>query len=178
MDTEAEHKSTARPVIRKKALLATVIIFIVLSSIAVGFLFWKNNPSRSLLPSTVANQIADFTPYFFFDEIPGGYTLDEKSVSFDQNIVIMTLTKPGAPSIVLTEQALPEDLPQDLLAGEGTQKIENTVAPALINNVEGRLVGIMTSEQHNILLLINASGSTKSEDVTTMLQALRPHKRD
>lgn len=174
MGTPTEDKSTTKAVINKKVLLATVVALLVVCLAVGGFLLWRSNQPRSLLPTTVAKQITDFTPYFFFDEVPGGYSLNEKLISFDQEIVIMPLTTPDLPPIVLTEQALPETLSQDLLQEKDSIIVKNTAAPAIINKVEGRMVGIITSKKHKLLLLINAPSTMHQEDMTEMLQGLKP----
>lgn len=173
---EGQDRPIFKLAITKRALVAVVALLLFAALAVSGFMAWKANQSRPLLPDSIARQITGFTPYFFYDEIPGGYSLDEKSISFDDGIVIIPLTKPGSPPVVLTEQPLPDNLSPDLLQEKESEKVKNTAAPAIINKVEGRLVGIMTSREHRLLLLINAPGNLHTEDIAELLQGLKPTK--
>lgn len=176
METDAKIRPPSGLVITKKALIVVGVALLFICLVLSWWFFWKPNQSHSLLPATVAKQITNFTPYFFFDKIPDSYSLDEKNISFDDGVVIMSLTKPHNPTLVLTEQTLPTNLPPNLLQEKDSEKVKNTAAPAIINKVEGRFVGIMTSQEHELLLIINAPGNMRTEDISSFLQALKPVK--
>lgn len=176
METDAKIRPSGWLVISKKTLIIAGAVFVVICIVLSWRFFWRPNQPHSLLPTTIAKQITNFTPYFFFDKIPDGYSLDEKNISFDQGIIIIPLTKSGSPTIVLTEQVLPSNLSQDLLEQEDSKKIKDAALPAIINKVEGRMVGVMTSKQDRLLLLLNAPDAVRTEDMTGLLQALKPVK--
>lgn len=161
----------------KKRMVWTIVAIVLVGLLLGGFTFRNFKRPQSLLPETVASQITGFTPYFFFDKIPNGYSLNERSIGFDQNIMIVPLIKSGDSTIVLTQQALSQNLSQELLEQEDSIKIKGTAAEmAIINKVEGRMVGIMTSKKYNLLLLINAPANTPEEIITELLQELKPIK--
>lgn len=171
---ETDQKKSIKLVISKKAVFVSATLFIILCLTVGGILFLKAGQPQSLLPESVAKQTTQFTPFFFFDKIPGNYSLDTSSISFDQGIAIIPLTRPDSPSVTITEQLLPENFSPDLIRQDNSQQVKDTAAPAIINKIEGRTVGIMTSDEHNVLLIINAPGDMSAEDMTMLLQGLKP----
>jgi hypothetical protein len=164
-----------RPVSKRTTRKPWVIVsLLVIGLITGGFAFWKANQSSSLLPANIAKNITDFTPYFFFEQIPNGYSLNTSAISFDGDIAIMPLTNPDKPTVVLTEQPLPDNLSSDLLRQDDSQQVKDTASPAIINKIEGRVVGIMTSKSNKLLLLINAPADMPTEDMAKFLQNLKP----
>ncbi len=157
----------------KKKLTIVGCLILATGSI-VAFVLWHQQKPQSLLPPTIADQIVDFTPYFFLGQIPDGYSLNTKNVSFDQNIMIIPIKASGGQTLVVTEQHLPDNLPTDLQQEKDSEKVQNTAAPAFINKVEGRLVGIMISQKDKVLLIVNAPDSVHADIVAKLLQALKP----
>jgi len=129
--------------------------------------------TATLLPAAVSQKAQGFTAYFYAKAIPEGYRLDTAHISTDAGVIIMPLTKPEYPTIVLTEQALPDNADQLGLQDNG-QKVAGTLAPATINDVEGRLVGVMIVRETKTLILLNAPGNGNRADMAALLQGLRP----
>ena len=127
----------------------------------------------TLLPAAMVQQVHDFTPYFYTGQIPAGYTLDTSKASLDQGVLIMPLTNAGKPSVVLTEESMPSSVSQQDLQQNGS-KIAGTIAPATINDIEGRLLGtmIVANKRGRTLILLNAPGNTDKADLTVLLQGL------
>ena len=161
----------------------TVIIgtsLIILAGLGGGvWAIWNaHRQPETLLPAALLQQAHGFTPYFYAGQIPAEYTLDTSKATIDQGVLIMPLTSAGKPSIVLTEQSAPSSVSQQDLQQNG-DKVDGTIAPATINDIEGRLLGtmIVADKQGHTLILLNALGNANKADLTDLLQGLRPTKR-
>lgn len=133
---------------------------------------WKSQP-RLLLPQLVAKQATRFVLYFYYDEIPAGYSFNQKDISFSDNILMVPFTKTGVPTVVLTEQPLPNNLPKDLLK-EGDE-INISWGSATINKINGHLiVTILASKSPQTLILLTTSDANSPAELTALLQGLRP----
>ena len=152
-------------------LWIAVVILIVLG-IASGLILWNATKSTSLLSKNVAGQITGFTPYFYFDEIPAGYTFDQSRAKIDQGVLFLPLTKSGSPDIVLTEQVWDPSLKINDLEGRGT-KIKDAAGPAAINSVEGRQVGVMVIPRDHTLVLLNCPGGTDKDVLASLLLGVK-----
>jgi hypothetical protein len=156
---------------RSKRTTGTIIACGCALTIAVaGLVFWgKHQKTASLLPKQIADQ-AQFTPYFYFDTIPAGYTIG--TTQTDGGVIMVSLVKKDSPTIVLTEQSLPEKLDVSSLQ-RNEDKIKGTEAPATINKVGERLVGTMIDKKNSVLVLLSVPGDTSKNDLSTMLKNLR-----
>jgi len=140
---------------------------------ALAIFVWQSGQPKSLLPAGVAQKIHGFSPYFY-KNIPAGYTADLKHLVYDNGVLMVSLTKDGASPIVLTEQAA-ANLSADDLQQNG-EPVQNTVAAASINNVEGRFVGTMFAKnEHTLILLTSTSNNDAAKsDITALLRGLQP----
>lgn len=158
----------------KNATRRWVVIGVTLCTAAAGGVaLWQLNKQQSLLPDSVVKKIGAFTPYFYNQRIPAGYSLDREHTVYDHNVLIVTLTQASDPSVVITEQPLPSDLPEDIaFKGDKTEKVETTNGKAVMNDVEGRLVGTMITNDRTTLIIINTTHKTYKNDMVALLQGL------
>jgi hypothetical protein len=136
----------------------------------IGLLTWQLLKPAPLLPKSLTSQVTTFTPYFYTGKIPAGYTLDTAHASYSQGVLMLPLTKNGSPTVILAEQYGT----QIKNLHEGGDKVENTNDPASINSVEGRMVGVMDASAHHTLIIFNAPSGVDKDDLTALLQALKP----
>lgn len=128
----------------------------------------------ALLPASITNRIYGFSLYFYEHNIPGGYNVDASQVIYSGQVLMVPLTKPNAPTIVLTEQPLP-NIPDDNIQQNG-EGVTVSTGKATINNIEGRLVGTLIPSDRHTLILLNAPGEANKDDLKVLLQELRPLK--
>jgi hypothetical protein len=133
-----------------------------------GFFIWKASQQDSLLPKdlTSAN-----VPYFYFDQVPAGYHIKETRTDDEFGVTAIGLAKAGRPEIILTEQKVSNSPGMEALAKNG-EEVNDTPYPAVINSVEGRLVGIMSDSKS--LVIFNAPTGTDKQDLKRLLQGLEP----
>lgn len=140
---------------------------------ALVFWGWQWSQPQSLLPTDIAQKIHGFTPYFY-KNVPAGYTVDLKSIVYDNGVLMVPLTKGGGSPIILTEQAVSAKLSAQDLQQNG-ESVAGTVATATINNVEGRFVGTMLVQNNHTLILMSASSNNDAvkDDLTSLLRGLQ-----
>lgn len=155
---------------RKKiiTIVATVSCVLIVGGISLA-LFLDGHKSASLMPKQLANMV-QYTPYFYFGTIPRGYAVG--TTQTDGEVIMISLVKKDKPTIVLTEQALPEDFDANSLQKDGN-RVEGTKAPATISQITGRLVGTMIDNKNNVLVLLNTTSSSDKEDLSALLSGLR-----
>jgi hypothetical protein len=158
---------------RYKWLLIGTGVVVVLACGGLGA-WWRFIRAVPLLPPAIVSQIHDFTPYFYFHHVSGGYTIDKAHISFESNILMVPLTGPNSSTtVVLTEQSMPPKLSAQDIQFNGTG-VDGTIYPATINEIEGRLVGTMIDAKHRTLILISAPEGVGREDISLLLQGLKP----
>jgi hypothetical protein len=162
--------ATSKPNRSKKTMITIIICGCALAIAVASLVFWgKHQKTTSLLPKRIADQ-AQFTPYFYFDTIPAGYAIG--TTQTDEGVIMVSLVKKDSPTIVLTEQSLPEKLDVSSLQ-RNEDKIKGTKAPATISKVGERLVGTMIDKNNGVLVLLSETGGTNKNDLSTMLKSLR-----
>lgn len=142
--------------------------------VLLGILAWQSSQSQSLLPANIAQKIHGFTPYFY-KKFPAGYTADLKRIVYDNGVLMVSLTKDGGSPVVITEQAISANLSMQSLQQNG-EAVQNTAAPASINDVEDRFVGTMIAQNDHTLILITATSNDDAvkSDITLLLRGLQP----
>lgn len=173
MEEDHPGKPVQRRGHRRRNLLTIAGVFLLIGGGVILGVYLRANQNRSLLPARVVQQARDFTPYFYLNSIPAGYALDTTHISTDAGILIVPLTSQGRPTIVLTEQRLPDNAAHLGIQDNG-QKVTGTNAPATINDVEGRLVGTMVVDSQKTLIFLNAPGNADKGDITALLRGLQP----
>ena len=156
--------------------LRWLVLMLATFGALVGFvaLFW-HLAAHSLLPVPVLKNITGFTPYFYAKEIPAGYSVDTAHIVSSANLLIVTLTGPSGPAIVLTEQPADASLTAEKLQGQGERVDVGSVADfATVNNVEGRLVGVLITRKPKTLVILNTSSQDAKDTVVGLLRALKP----
>ncbi len=142
----------------------------------VGFvvLFWRLE-TPPLLPQPTLKNVTGFTPFFYTKEIPAGYSVNTNHIVSSPSLLIVTLTSPGGPDIVLTEQPADASLTAEKLQGEGERVDVGNVADfATVNNVEGRMVGVLITRKPKTLVILNTSSQDSKDIVISLLRALKP----
>lgn len=152
------------------------MIFTLLTLIAItvfGFiaLVRTTSNSASLLPQSVLQEVS-FTPYFYQSTIPQGYFFSESDVTYSKGVLSIRLAKTGSPDITISQQAMPQHLKsEDVLFGN--QKLQVSFGVGTINQVEGRLLGsIVTNDPQPVLILINSQSAENQPIVTALAEAL------
>jgi hypothetical protein len=150
-------------------------VLVLVTVLAVAFVVWRpfTKQSPSLLPASILQQITGFTPYFYTDQIPAGYAFDSSKIVFDGRVLLVPLTKPNEPGVVLSEQAFPSKLTDQDLQQNG-EPVRFTAGTASINTIEGRLVGTLIPNDRKTLVLISSQSDQIKDDLTTLLQQLQP----
>ncbi|HSW66648.1 MAG TPA: hypothetical protein VLI54_05925 [Bacillota bacterium] len=171
MEQEASGVSKGKIRYLKRPLAIGLLAALCL--IVIGFALRYTLQPKSLFPGALARQSNHFVPYFYFDKVPAGYTLDVSKSSANDTALLMTLTKAGEPPLVLSEQQLPDRLSREEIFQNG-EKVDVANGRATINSVEGRLVGAYTPSEHDLLILLNAPGQASKDDMKLLLQALKP----
>jgi hypothetical protein len=171
---ETEEQAPARKPGRKKVRLIVGCLAILLAVASCLFL-WQASRPNSLLPGEARALLdAGYTPYYYFDSIPAGYTLRDTQI--DNDLAVFTLGKKGSPTIALTQQQLPAELDTDELIQDSDEKIRDTAQEAILNSVEGRKVAVMIDKQGGTLIILNAPRDTDKEDIKSLVRGLRPVK--
>lgn len=168
-----KEESAGRHILGRQKLLLIAVGIIAGILIAGGIVFWHAHQRQSLLPEEFTAQSVPFQRYFYFDSIPAGYTLDGPSSRYSGGVLLVSLTKPQQPPVVITEQKLAENMGIESLM-EGGEKITGTAVPAVINTVEGRLVGILADKDGKTLILLNTSSNTDKQALRALIQGLKP----
>lgn len=136
-------------------------------------LWWWQTQNALLLPSTIMQKINGFTPYFYVTNIPAGYTVDQKTMVYENGVLMVPLAKKDSPNVVITEQAMPTRVTKEELQKNG-KAVSETAQPATINDIEGHLVGTMVDAGNHTLVMINSPSESNNADITLLLQGLRP----
>lgn len=174
-------KDSVRRNKRVKRLKLAGIVAIPVVLLAVGaFIFWQYNHINEykLLTKIAGQPVTAFTPYYFNNgRPPDGYKVMKDQSQYSNGILQITLQKSSNQSLVLTEQARPNNLnASNLLIG--TSSIKGAAGPAGVNNVEGRDVGTLIPTAHQTLILITSTTSSAQSDITTLLQSLQAAQPD
>ena len=150
------------------ALLALIVI--------VPFLTKPWRQGSNVLSATVTSQINDFEPYYFATDIPGGFTLNEKTVTYNKGVLFFQLENSTRGQIIsVTEQLLPEAVANN--AYSKAEVVNGADGKAIISYEGTRTMGaLFSAKQHNTqtLVLITTSNPIAKETVGDMLRALRP----
>lgn len=159
--------------VKKRIIFWVCLCLIGACLIGGGLWWWLASRSQPLLPAEVTNRVKHFTPYFFEGLVPAGYSFDPKTISYDNEVLIIPLIKEGAPTVVLAEQPLPSNLKREDLQKD-TEMLEGTLQPSALTEVEGRLVGSVIDTNRNVLILLNSPDSGNKENVVMLVRALKP----
>lgn len=158
--------------IRLRRLSAKFGLPIVVVIGTIGIVGWNDaSTPPSLLPDATITQM-EFTPYFYRSDIPFGYSATPANMSYSRGLLSVRLTKPNSPDITISQQKLPNQLrPEDVLAAE--KKLDVPFGVGTINQVEGRLLGsIVTDDPQPILILISSQSSENQAIVIALTEAL------
>lgn len=153
--------------------IAGVILLFILIIAGASFAGYVTQQPRPLLSTDITSRVSDFTPYFYNDEIPAGYAIDEARITANSDLLIIPLAKDSDTTIVVTEQPMPPNLTEEQLLQNGN-KVEGASNPAVFSKVEGRVVGTMVAQNHKTLILLNAPDNVSEDDVIALLKNLRP----
>jgi hypothetical protein len=159
--------NTTRTVIKRRLLIGVGCAVIVF----VGVILWQVMAPKPLLPNSILSQLHNFSPYFYFDRVPAGYTVDIAHANANGGLLFVPLTKQGSPTIVLTEQQMPTKLTnQDIQ--QGGKKVESVEGSATVNSIEGRQVGTLITSRKTLILL-NGPEDTSMDDLAELLRGLK-----
>lgn len=159
---------------KKKLVIGSVILAIAII-VGGGFWVWQATRPKFLMPKDISSQVTSFTPYFYFDEVPAGYKLADSRLDKEFGVALFSLTKLGRPAITVSEQPLSGSVdPNKLL--KGGESVRGTTGPATINQVEGRLVGIMINTDNKTMILLNTTSDAEKQDLKDLLKGLKPIK--
>lgn len=166
--TDQPRKSAA--VYMPKTIIAGLVVTIILT--ASGVWWWsQSHQPVSLLPATISEQVP-FVTYFFNGSIPNGYSFTPDGVVYSQGLLSVALSKPGSQTITVSQQALPSSLKQsDLLSSN--QKVSTPIGQATINDVDGRYLGsIVTNDVSPTLILVSSVDTGNQNDIIALMKAL------
>ena len=150
---------------------------LAVSLVGLGWAFgWQTPNKSSLLPRNITQQITSFTPYFYEQQVPSGYIMDQSKVVYKDQILMVPLQKANAATIVLTEQPMPPKLPDEHIQQNG-EDVSVDTGKATINDIEGRLVGTLITRDRQTLILLSSVGEAGKDDIKTLLQKLVPTER-
>ncbi len=159
-----------RIVISKKLLLWGGIVLLAVGGLG-GYGLWKINQPKSLLPRAITKQIDTFTPYFYFDQIPNGYGVEESTIHFEEGVLLIPLTKIGSPSVIISEQPMPDNLPTTIM--ENGRAVKGTIGKAAITVIEGHPAGVLIAPgQPKTFILLSGIG-VQDAQFEALLQSLK-----
>lgn len=179
MTEHVEDESNEIPVrrIRNFATLRGIVIGAAVVVLALGVVLAGRLAARpqatSLLPPSIIAQIKSFTPYFYTDAVPAGYSMKTTQISFERDVLIVPLNSPNGPPLVLSEQAMPGNLTPEAVQQNGSP-VSTSVGKATINDIEGRLVGTLIPTDKRTLILISGAEKADKNALTSLLQQLKP----
>lgn len=164
-DQEIDLKRHVSLVVWAAGILAVV-------TVVMGALYFTQLKQQPLLSPAITSAVHGFSTYFYSGSIPVGYTLNADGINMQNGMLFLPLVKAGKPSVTITEQAIGDKFDFDSLQTYAT-KVEGAVAPAIINDVEGRLVGIMPVRDTKTLVLLNATPGMDKDELTELIKGLR-----
>lgn len=138
----------------------------------VGIVGWNHSATpKSSLPRSITSQM-DFTPYFFSSDIPLGYSAKPADIAYSRGLLSVRLTKANSPDVTISQQKLPTQLrPEDVLTAE--KKLDVPFGVGTINQVEGRLLAsIVTNDPQPVLILISSQSSENQAIVEALAEVL------
>jgi hypothetical protein len=146
---------------------------IVAGSIFIVAVLWQPwRPPR--IPAEYVGQIQTFTPYFYPDQIPGGFTLVRKSLHYSNGVLVMQL-KSASQTVSLSEQALPKKLAQQEVPKE--LRVEGVDGTAALSYSKTRTIGTVMAngvDGKRTLILLNTTDHIDEATVKDLMRALRP----
>jgi hypothetical protein len=144
----------------------------VIIAVVVGFA-WHSIFRSSPLPSWITAQSVGFAPYFFTGRIPAYYKIDTAHITYSQGLLFIPLTKPGQPTITITEQGMPQTLSISDIQ-QNSEAVDVAGGSASINTIEGRLVGTFINADHKTLVVLSSTDSEiNKDDLRLLLQGLQ-----
>jgi len=161
--------------VQKRRVIILIICFLIVIGLGGGFFWWnQGKPAASLLPAAVSKKVDAFTPYFYRGRIPADYHADTDHATYTAGVLMMSLTKVGAPSLTLSEQAMAKTIVEDDLFINGEKVDVNGSAKASVNSVEGRLLGVFLSGDRKTLAFLTTTSDMNKNDLKALLQELVP----
>ena len=157
---------------RHVSLVVWAAAALAVVAVVMGALYFTQLKQQPLLSPAITTAVHGFNAYFYKGSIPAGYQFDPGRIGLQNNILFLPLTSPGKPGVTITEQALGDAFDFDSLQTYAT-KVDGAVAPAVINDVEGRLVGIMPVPATKTLILLNATPGMNKDELTDLIKGLQ-----
>lgn len=168
---------------QRKVLTIAGAAVVVLALIAVGIFMWhpwqreQNTGTTHTLPTTVTSKITTFKPYFYKDNLPGGYTLDPTTIDYSasEGVLFATLKNGKGNTIAFTQQGLPDNLANQ--TREQFQKVMGADGEAYITYQGSKMVGGLFSNAQNgkrTLTLLVANDPIEESVMSDLLRGLRP----
>lgn len=153
---------------RLKLFIVLIVIMIALASLI--FYASTNNQSstaRNSLPIT--SETAGFNVYYFNGAIPGGFELDEQSVSSQNEVLLFRLVnKDDGKEIAVTQQSTGE---YDYTQLRGDKEFRTPAGQAFITDGQMRTTGALFTDDGTWILL-NAASPIGADIMTQIISNL------
>lgn len=150
-----------------KRFAGLIALGIVLGT-AVWFFAYHMVP---LVPASITNQLS--FPVYSPASLPQGYSVDRRSVRYENGLLTYKLISPLG-LIVVTQQQRPDDFKTDQLGDQGFDELQPftvTIGPAVTGKQQGRMVGLVFAQK--TLISVNGPASISRESMQATLAALR-----
>lgn len=156
----------------KRPTHVAIGLVVTAALVVIGVAAWSAIAAqKSSLPAAILKQV-QFAPYFYTADIPMGYASKPSDIIYSKGVLSTRLTKPGSPDVTISQQTMPKELrPEDVLTGN--RKLNIPFGVGTLNQVEGRWLGsIVTNDPQPVLILISSQSSENEPVVTTLAEAL------
>lgn len=150
-----------------KRFAACIAIGITLGT-AVWLLAYRLGP---VVPASITGQVP--FPVYAPASLPRGYSVDRRSVRYENGLVTYSLASPLG-LMVVTQQRRPDGFKADQLGDQGFDELQPftvTIGPAMSGKQQGRMVGLVFAPQ--TLISVNGPAGLSRESMQVVLAALR-----
>lgn len=166
---EEEIPGTGHRVRKKRYFIG---VGIILALIAAGMTWYFVRPPSSPIPKNISETV--IFPLFYPTKLPTGYVINKTSFHSDNQVVLYSLTKSGAPNIVITVQSKPNgfdfsDFKDKQL--RSSKSIANDAGDTVVGLYADRIVGSLLSDKSWVL--VNAPSKVSAKDIETVMKSLR-----
>lgn len=146
-----------RPIILVSCI-TTLILFVI-----VGWFVVINRTNEF---KNVANDITTFKPYYFESDTVEGFSLVKNSVSFNGEVLVLTMENNTGKKLIFTQQKTPSNF--DINSLQGDKEFKTPYGQAFITDGNGRTTGALFTDD-GTWILINAPQPIGGDTLQTLM---------
>ena len=149
----------------------SVCALLVLGIAVMFFIVRPAQKNDYAVPQAVI-KIANFTPYFYKGPIPGKFTASKADTSYISDVLLIRLSNDKNQTVIMTQQALPEDLAMSEVVG--TETIPGAPGSVIFSSKDGRTTATLFTTDKKTMILLNTSDPLPANTLKDLLRALEP----